>query len=474
MIFTSFDFVFFLIMLYAIYWIAGRKKIQNPILLVAGYIFYGWITPWFCILLFISSMIDYFIGRGMRAIEETGTTKLKVGAFSISKKGLLVLSLISNLTFLGFFKYFNFFVENVASALSSIGFHPHVTTLQIILPVGISFYTFQSLAYILDVYWGKFQARRNIVDYMLFVSFFPQLVAGPIERAPHMLPQIERERKFSWSQFSFAIPFLVRGFLKKLVIADNVAIYADKVFMLDHPTVFMLIAGALAFTIQIYADFSAYTDIARGSATLFGFNLIKNFEHPYLAISPSDFWRRWHISFSSWIRDYLYIPLGGSKKVTMFGYGMVLIISMGLSGFWHGASWHFVFWGLYYAVLIFMYRALGFGGKWHPQTKPGTVVAWFIMMCFTVFGWILFRTPDMQWLANVFKQAVAGFSGDSLVVGLDIIAFVILYSIPLFLFMLLDKVVDNRWIHATVYGLSIVALMIFFRDAGRDFIYFHF
>ena len=459
---TIFDFVYFLVLLYVLYWAIRRKDIQNILLLLASYLFYGWVTPWFCILLASSSVTDYFIGLGMKNYPNR-------------KRQFLIFSLIVNLGFLGFFKYFNFFIENFQAALASLNIHADPLVLHIVLPVGISFYTFQSLSYTIDVYRGNLEARKNIIDFMLFVSFFPQLVAGPIERATHLLPQVEKAREFKWSAFGLAIPFLIRGYLKKLVIADNVSIYADKVFMLDHPSILLLIAGALAFTVQIYTDFSAYTDIARGSAVLFGFKLMQNFNFPYLAISPSDFWRRWHISFSSWIRDYLYIPLGGSKNKTVLGHGLVLVIAMGLSGLWHGASWHFVFWGLYYAVLLFTYRLLGMGGKWQPKGVAKTIVAWLIMFGFTVFGWILFRASDMHWLSNIFKNSSSGFSGESLMVSLEIIAFVFYYSIPLFIFMFLDKAVpDKKWIHATVYGLAIVVICIFFRDKGLDFIYFQF
>lgn len=462
MLFTSYQYAVFLVTLFVLYWSIGNRKTQNILLLFASYLFYGWFTPWFCILLLSSSIMDYCIGLWMQC-------------YLLRKKQLLILSLTTNLGILGIFKYFNFFAENVSVALTAIGFHPGHLTLNIILPVGISFYTFQSLSYTIDVYRGKLDARKNIIDFMLFVSFFPQLVAGPIERATHLLPQVESNRKFSWSMFGCVIPFFVRGYLKKLVIADNVSIYADKIFMLDHPSILILVAGALAFTVQIYADFSAYTDIARGSAKLFGFDLMKNFDFPYLAISPSDFWRRWHISFSSWIRDYLYIPLGGSKNKTAFGFALVLILSMGFSGFWHGASWHFVIWGLYYALLIFIYRQLGIGGKWQPNGIIKNVFAWFIMFCFTIFGWILFRTSGMHWLANVLRNPSSGFSGSDFIVSLQIIAFVIFYSIPLFVFMVVDKFVpNNKWIQATIYGFFVIVICILISDKGQDFIYFQF
>jgi alginate O-acetyltransferase complex protein AlgI len=462
MLFTSFDYVCFLIILLVVYWALPGHRTQNIFLLIASYLFYGWVTPWFCMLLASSSIIDFLIGLGMHRYPER-------------KRQLLIFSLVSNLSFLGFFKYFNFFIENASDALMSFGFSPNLTLLNIVLPVGISFYTFQSLSYTIDIYRGHLAARRSLIDFMLFVSFFPQLVAGPIERATHLIPQIESERKFSWTLFSFGIPLLVRGFAKKLIIADNVSVYADKVFMLDKPSLFLLLAGALAFSVQIFSDFSGYTDIARGSARLIGFELMKNFNFPYLAISPSDFWRRWHISFSSWIRDYLYFSMGGSKGRNVFQYGMVLVITMGLSGFWHGASWHFVIWGIYYAALIFVYRQLGLGTKWRPSSNVTLFLAWLIMSFLTVFGWILFRTPDLHWLANAFQNTVTGLEGSELMVSVTIMTLVALFSIPMIIFMLMDKTLPERkWFHATVYGVLIVVILISIKQKGQDFIYFQF
>jgi alginate O-acetyltransferase complex protein AlgI len=462
MSFISIDYACFLIIVIVLYWTLASHNIQNIFLLLVSYLFYGWITPWFCILLATSSIIDYFIGLAMQR-------------YPMAKKKFLIVSLITNLGILSVFKYFNFFIENVHASLSSLGFHPNSWTLNIILPVGISFYTFQSLSYTIDVYRGNLEARKSIIDFMLFVSFFPQLVAGPIERATHLLPQIESNRKFNWNLVSYAIPFLVRGYFKKMVIADNVSIYADKVFMLAQPSLLLLLAGGLAFTIQIYTDFSAYTDIARGSAKLIGFDLMENFNLPYTAISPSDFWRRWHISFSSWIRDYLYVPLGGSKNKTIIGYALTLLTTMALSGLWHGASWHFVLWGMYYAALIFIYRKLGMGGNWFPVGAFKIFLAWLVMICLIIFGWILFRTPDLTWLVRAFKNSMGGLDQNNLIVSLRIIFSIAYYSFPLFAFLFIDKVVpDSKWIHATVYGCAFIAICIFFNNKGQDFIYFQF
>ena len=300
MIFTSQEYLVFLAIIFGLYWTVAHKTLQNVLLLAASYLFYGWIHPWFCILIAFSTCVDYACGLGMKR------TPLRRGP-------LLAVSLVANLGMLGIFKYFNFFTENVIAALDRIGVAAEPITVSVFLPVGISFYTFQTLSYTIDIYRGRCRVRTNFIDFALFVAFFPQLVAGPIERAQRFLPQIERRRAWNSERFWAAWPLLVRGYLKKVVIADNVAVLADQVYLLDRPSFFVLAVGTVAFAVQIYCDFSAYTDIARGSAKLIGFDLVENFNSPYLALSPSDFWRRWHISFSSWIRDYLYIGMGGSR-----------------------------------------------------------------------------------------------------------------------------------------------------------------
>lgn len=463
MAFTSFIYLYFFAGVFSVYWLLKRKDLQNPFLLGCSYLFYGYIHPWFCILIAVSTIVDYFCGLGM-------------GRFAARKKIFLIISLICNIGMLGFFKYFNFFTDSIHQAATAMGLNFSPITLKIFLPVGISFYTFQTLSYTIDIYRGKLKPRKKFFDFALFVAFFPQLVAGPIERASRLLPQVETKRNWDTERFLSAWPLLLRGFLKKLVIADNVAIYVNQIFMLEKPTLLLLFVGSLAFAIQIYADFSAYTDIARASARLLGFDLMRNFRSPYLAISPSDFWRRWHISFSSWIRDYLYIPLGGSKVSTQFKLALVLIVSLGLSGLWHGASWNFVAWGVYHAILLFAYRSFGLAGRWHPKTKNRKLAACFIMFMFTLVGWAIFRTSSMSWLLSVFtNQPSLGFSGQPLIAATVILFSVMFYSLPLFALMLIDRVTpNNKFIHAVVYGLAIVAITVLFRDNGQDFIYFQF
>ncbi len=463
MLFTSYPYIIFLTTLFFLYWLSGKKTLQNIILLVASYIFYGYIHPWFCILIAVSTIVDYICG-------------LSMGRFPQHKKALLVISLISNLGMLGVFKYFNFFAANFQALAVNLGLDLHPITFQVYLPVGISFYTFQTLSYTIDIYKGQLEPRKNFIDFALFVSFFAQLVAGPIERARRFLPQIENPRRWNWDMFVSAWPLLIRGFLKKMVIADNVAVFVDKVYMLYQPSLFLLFAATAAFAVQIYMDFSGYTDIARGSARLLGFDLSENFKSPYLAISPSDFWRRWHISFSSWIRDYLYIPLGGSRTQGTYHFFSIMFVTMGLAGLWHGADWHFIWWGLYHGTLVFIYHRLGKGGHWQPVGKRKTFFAWAVMLTLTLTGWMLFRASSMEWLYRAFFE---GPRFDLLhprgVVGVYILMMTAIYCIPLVVLFLLDRYGHKIPLaHSIFCALAILMIIIFSRDNQQDFIYFQF
>jgi D-alanyl-lipoteichoic acid acyltransferase DltB (MBOAT superfamily) len=444
-IFTSWAYVAFLAGVFVLYWACRRRRLQNALLLLGSYVFYGWIHPWFCLLVAASTLVDYACALGM-------------DRHPARRRAFLVASLVFNLGLLGFFKYSGFLAENVHAALAALGLAPDPFAFQVLLPVGISFYTFQTLSYTIDVYRGELRARTSLLDVALFVAFFPQLVAGP-----------------SWAVFRSAWPLLVRGYLKKLVVADNVAVFVDKVFLLEEPSLSLLFAGGLAFALQILADFSAYTDIARGSARLLGFELVRNFDAPYLAISPSDFWRRWHISFSSWIRDYLYIPLGGSRVGTGWAFAGVLAATLGLSGLWHGAAWNFVAWGLYHAALVFAYHRLGLGGRWRPSGPLATAAAWTAMSCFTLFGWLIFRAPSLGWLVRALAAGSAGLSGDALVAACSVLAFAALYALPLAAFHAADRAAPRAgWAHATLHGAALVLTLFCVRESGQDFIYFQF
>jgi len=460
MVFTSMVFAAFLALVLCAYWALPSRKLQNGLLLVASYVFYGWVHAWFCALMAGSTLFDWSIALAMQRWPR--------------RRGwLLVASLTANLGLLSTFKYFGFFADAIYHALSALGLDVHPIALEVLLPVGISFYTFQSVAYVVDVYRGELAPRRNLVDFALFVAFFPQLVSGPIERGGRMLPQIEAPRRFRALLLASAWPLFVRGFLKKLVVADNVAVFADQVFLLEHPPLLLLAAGTLAFAVQIYADFSGYTDIARGTARLFGFELIENFRAPYLAISPSDYWRRWHISLSSWIRDYLYIPLGGSRVGSRGRFLFVCLVTFGLSGLWHGAAWHFVAWGLFHGALLFAYHQLGLGNRWRPRGAAQTLLAWSAMSGFTLVGWALFRAPNLGWLVHALAEPVSGVSGDELVAAALVAAFAALYALPLLLLAVSERL-RHPWLQPIAGTLCLVVMLLFHRDSAQDFIYFRF
>ena len=426
MIFTSTAFLAFYAVVFALYWAARNRTAQNVLLLVGSYVFYGYVHPWFCLLIASSTVVDYLCGLGM-------------GRFPNRKRSWLMLSLAFNLGLLGVFKYYDFFARSFAEALGSLGLELQPVELLVLLPVGISFYTFQTLSYTIDVYRGDIKARRSFLDFAVFVSFFPQLVAGPIERAKRFLPQVEAQRHWSWAAVFPALQLIVGGYLKKLVVADNVGPYVDQIFGLQSPTLALLAVGALGFAVQIYADFSAYTDIARGIAKLLGFHLIVNFSSPYLAASPSDFWRRWHISFSSWIRDYLYIPMGGSRVKTRLGFLGVLLGSLGLSGLWHGAAWNFVLWGVYHAFLVFAYHQLGLGGRWAPRGAIQRISATGVMFVWTLLGWLIFRTDDLPWLLDSVQRFRVGLSGDYGAAASYTLSLIALYTVPMVLLGLVER-----------------------------------
>ena len=341
MLFNSIEFAIFLPIVFLLYWFVFQRnlKLQNFFLLVVSYIFYGWWDWRFLSLIVFSSFVDYFVGVGLKKEENQSKRKL-----------LLLTSILVNLGFLGFFKYYNFFADNFVEAFTLFGKQLNTYSLNIVLPVGISFYTFQTLSYSIDVYKRKLEPTEDVISFFAFVSFFPQLVAGPIERATNLLPQFYKKRKFDYSQAVDGMRQILWGLFKKIVIADNAAKVVNDVFSnYQDLNGSMLLIGGIFFAFQIYGDFSGYSDIAIGTARLFGFNLMKNFAFPYFSRDIAEFWRRWHISLSTWFRDYLYIPLGGSRGGTWMKVRNTFAIFI-VSGFWHGANWTFIIWGTLNAI----------------------------------------------------------------------------------------------------------------------------
>jgi len=472
-IFHSLVFFVFFVATLAMYWALPHRP-QNVLLLIASYVFYGWVHPWWPLLLLATTTVDYWSARRMMERPE-------------QKKAWLWLSIVTNFGLLGFYKYFDFFVDNVAAAGAAIGWNiPHVA-LRLALPAGISFYTFQSMSYTIDVYRGHAPARRNFIDIAAFVSFFPHLVAGPIMRATNLLPQVERPRRFDPAAARDASVLMVWGFFKKLVIADNVGIIVNKVFALQHPDFYVLWAGVFAFAIQIYADFSAYTDIARGVAKWYGFDLITNFERPYLASGPADFWHRWNISLSTWFRDYVYIPLGGSRR----GPARVaanLMITFLASGLWHGASWNYVLWGGYHGLLLIISRMAGAMWPMRGRLRAVKIVTMFALTC---VGWLIFRETELHQLIADFRLSPTDATPVGRATGLYLFVLVLLYSLPLWIHDLwaefrgpdLVEEIERpqpmvRWdraiAQAALCGVMFAAILVMRSEASLNFIYFAF
>jgi D-alanyl-lipoteichoic acid acyltransferase DltB (MBOAT superfamily) len=462
MLFTSWDFARFLLVVFPIYWaLNGSLRVQNVWLLAASLVFYGWVAPWWLIPMAFTTLLDWSCSLGIDRVPK-------------HRNKFLAASMIGNLGMLATFKYFNFFAENAAAALSALGFHVSPPVLRVVLPAGISFYTLQEMSYTIDVWRGEIRARRSLLDFSLFVTFFPHLVAGPIQRASKLLTQVERPRSWVTERFLSAFPLLVTGFFKKLVVADTVAGVVDRIFMLEAPSTPVLLAGSLAFSAQIFCDFSGYSDIARGAARLFGFELIENFRAPYLAKTLDDFWRRWHISLSTWIRDYLYIPLGGNQRKTALGRYAVLIATMAISGLWHGAAWTFVVWGLWHGIGLAMVRATGCGREWAERARAGALVSWAMTFAWVVLGFGLFRAHSLAWFVRGLARGGVANRGE-LLVAASVVANTAVLAIPaMVLYAALDALPRLRWLHSALRWSLVAAVVLLAKEGGREFIYFQF
>jgi len=471
MLFNSVTFLIFFVVFFFLYWFAtgNNRRVQNALILVSSYIFYGWWDWRFVFLLILSTLIDYFFG-------------LIIYQSADRKKLYLWLSIFNNLAILCFFKYYNFFADSFQKTMSTFGLETHPYVLTILLPVGISFYTFHGMSYVLDIYNDKSVPTRNFIDYAVFVCFFPLLVAGPIERANHLLPQVQRPRVFQYGQAMDGLRLIVWGLFKKVIIADTLALSVNAIFNdYEHQSGATLVLGAIYFAFQIYGDFSGYTDIALGTAKLLGFELLTNFKFPYFSRDIAEFWRRWHISLSSWFRDYLYIPLGGSSGGKGRALRNIFIIFL-VSGFWHGANWTYIVWGAFHALLyvpLFVFNlnrrhtdAIVAVDRALPTWREFLQIA--LTFCLVTVGWVFFR-------ADTVYDAVRYLQG----MGHNLIAIPKeLEQLPLvFLFILLDWLTrrDERKPHAfvpaVVYVLIVTIVLLIFGKGNEnniEFIYFQF
>lgn len=406
MLFNSIPFLLFIIIVFILYWMVVYKnlKMQNGLLLIASYVFYGWWDYRFLLLIVASTLVDYIVGMTM-----------EVQTKNSNRKKLLFISLIFNLGLLGFFKYYNFFIESWVEVWERFGVRMHLSTLQIILPVGISFYTFQTLSYTIDVYKHRIKPTKNILNFATYVAFFPQLVAGPIERASQLLPQFKIKKTFNLVQVKDGFHLIIWGLFQKIVIADTCATYSNAIFSnFENLNSLTLILGSIYFAFQIYGDFAGYSNIAIGTAKLFGFKLMRNFSYPYFSRDIAEFWRCWHISLSTWFRDYLYIPLGGSRVSKGRQLRNVLIIFI-VSGFWHGANWTFVAWGSLHALLFLPLLLNNNNRKNLDIVANNTIFPNIreIVQMLTTFGlvcltWIFFRsstiTESIKYIRRIFSN----------------------------------------------------------------------
>jgi len=482
MLFNSIDFAFFLPIVFILYWFVVNKnlKYQNLLIVASSYLFYGWWDWRFLSLILFSTMVDYSVGLLLSRQDDKRKRQI-----------LLWVSILVNLGFLGFFKYYNFFLDNFVIAFSFFGHKINPQGLNIILPVGISFYTFQTLSYSIDVYKRKLKPTKDFIAFSAFVSFFPQLVAGPIERAIHLLPQFYKKRTFNYIKAVDGLRQILWGLFKKVVIADNAAEYANVIFNnSDDYSGSTLILGALFFTFQIYGDFSGYSDIAIGTSRLFGFDLMRNFAFPYFSRDIAEFWRRWHISLSTWFRDYLYIPLGGSRGGTWMKVRNTFIIFI-VSGFWHGANWTFIVWGVLNAIYFLPIMLANKNrvntdivaeGKLLPSLKEAFQIG--ITFILTVLAWVVFRAENishaLNYLSEIFSPSLFTIPQ---ILPIDLLIIIIIFlSIEWFnrekQHALNFSINENKkWLTILqVVAISILIWSIFLWGAfdNKEFIYFQF
>ncbi len=398
--FTSFAYLAFLPLVLLAYRLTPSRKLQNVLLLGASYVFYGWWDYRFCILMLVSSLVDYIVGALLHRQESV-----------VRRKWLLAVSIGCNIGLLGIFKYLNFFIESFQELGQIFGMNMSGGTLEIILPVGISFYTFQTMSYTLDIYRRQLKPADSLIDYLAFVSFFPQLVAGPIERASHLLPQLQQRRIVSWEDYASGVRQILCGFFKKIVIADSVAVFVSATYVdpaaASGPS---LMLATMLFAFQIYCDFSAYSDIAIGTARLFGIRLMQNFAYPYFSKSIHEFWQRWHISLSTWFRDYVYIPLGGNRGSGRLRNRNILLTFI-VSGFWHGAAWQFLGWGALHGTALVAenttapsVQSKGQSSRERLIPSPSSLAKMLLTFCIVCLGWVLFRAETIGDAMIIWKK----------------------------------------------------------------------
>ena len=473
MVFNSLHFLWFFLVVYGAYRLLPHRA-QNWLLLVASYYFYA-VWDWrFLGLLIASTLVDY--SCALAIARATGPGR---------RRALLLVSLGFNLTLLGFFKYFNFFADNLHTVFGALGWQVDFVTARVLLPVGISFYTFVTMSYVIDVYRREIPPTRDLLDFGVFVAFFPHLVAGPILRASTLLSQIDAPRAISRQQMQDGAWLIAWGYFQKVFVADNLANLANGVFdPASSPTGINILLGVYAFAFQIYGDFAGYSNIARGTSKLMGIELIENFRFPYLVRTPQEFWRHWHISLSTWLRDYLYIPLGGNRG-SEWRTRRNLFITMALGGLWHGAAWTFVIWGVYQGLLLIAYRAAaataGIGRVLRSQSAGARLLTWALMFHLTCYGWLIFRARSAAQIGTLTARLVSDFAPGSIDVR-GLLVPLLLYTTPLIVVHACEAWFDDLLavrrlpvgVRYCIYAATFYLTMLFGNFGGAEFIYFQF
>ncbi len=501
MLFNSWEFAVFFVGVFLIYRQLGHRQ-QNVLLLIASYVFYGWWDWRFLSLIWISTIVDYLVARRLGRMPTPNPPANT--ATAARRRAVLMISIITNLGLLGFFKYFNFFVDSAAVLLETIGMNANLPALRVVLPVGISFYTFQTLGYTIDVYRGRAEPERDPITFATYVAYFPQLVAGPIERATHLLPQLARPRRANTDKLATGSLLILIGLTRKVAIADPLAGIVDRAFA--DPAIWGsadLMLAVAAFALQIYCDFAGYSDIARGTSRMLGIELMENFNHPYFAVDITTFWRRWHISLSTWLRDYLYIPLGGNRGSRLFTYRN-LMLTMLLGGLWHGAAWTFVAWGGVHGLALAAHKMLVAARPSEPtspptpsstpaRTSPPTptslpapastparrILGWSVSMTVVLFAWIFFRAQTFE-VAYEMIVGIGALRGGlpeagAAVTFVALLSLLLFIDVPQYLRGRHAAMIEWHWLpRGLVYAAFILLILLLTPEDDVPFIYFQF
>lgn len=465
--FISYDFLIFFLIVFALYWLFPKRRWQNFLLLLSSVVFYGWLAPWHSAVLLASIIVDYFLALGMIRWKSRSSA-------------LMWLGIALNLSLLFSIKYFPVYRNALITWTDQVGFSSDVFLASILLPLGVSFYVLKKISFLVEVNRGTLSPAQNFIDFAAYISFFPQVLSGPIDRPNKFLKQLEESRAWSSANFYKAWQLIVMGLFKKIVIANTIKVLVDQVFLMQEPSKIFLIVGGLSFTLQIIADFSSYTDLSRGLAFLLGLETMENFDKPYLVYTPSQFWNRWHISFSSWLRDYIFFPvrrmLLKAKRIPEFiSQSIPPLVTMFISGLWHGTGLTFIVWGLYYGMLIVIYQSLGLHGNWKPANVMKRFFAWLLMFLIIVFGWVIFRASSMNWLWSTLLHAPVYRNTEELIASLFLLSMTAFYALPIWIKQFMEQRLPNWFnLHAAYYAVATLLILVFMNSSSPDFIYFQF